>query len=118
MKKWFYHHGFLGNQRVSAICSRQETCSPGPWTPLCGGGWEGSHIPPPPTRQHLPLRGVPAAVWVSANKDLWAVPDSGFIALELLPVYRSAGKTHSRSAGIKWGPQGRCVSHGLMTQTG
>lgn len=62
--------------------------------------------------------GVPAVVWVSANKDLWAVPDSGFITHELLPVYRSARKTHSGSAGIKWGPQGVCASRGLMTKAG
>lgn len=109
--KWFYLHKHLGKQRVSNTF--KEPFSLGSWTLLGGGGWEGSHIPLP-TQAASSLARVPAVVWVSAHKDLWAGPDSEFIAHESLPVYRSAWKTYSRSAGIKWGPQGMW----LMTQAG
>lgn len=66
--------------------------------------------PPFPTQAASALASLPAVVWVSANKDLWAVPDSEFIAHESVPVYKSAWKTYSRSAGIKWGPR-VCVCH-------
>ena len=69
---------------------------------LCWGeGWDGSHIsPPPPGRVSL---GWSSSCCLGWCKDLWDVPDPEFTAHRLLPVCRSAGKTHSRSAGIKWG---------------
>ena len=72
---------------------------------ICWGGGDGAHIsPPPPGSVSL---GWCSSCFLGLCKDFWAVPDPGFTVHELLPVYRSAGKTYFRSAGR---------SHGLMTQ--
>ena len=107
--KWFYH------QRVSNTFQTEDLQTLDSW----GWGRMGrlTHSPSP-SRQHLPWPGFQLVSGLVQTKTFGLLPDSEFIASEPLPLYRSPAKTHSRSAGIKWGPQGVCVSRGLMTWAG